>query len=50
MKESISLQVEHVSKQFKLPHEKNNSIKAFVTQSIKRRKTSRQDTRSKGAG
>lgn len=38
MKE-IVVKADHVSKQFKLPHEKNNSIKTFFTHSLKKSKS-----------
>lgn len=38
MQEDPAIKVEHVSKTFKLPHEKNNSIKSAILSSYKRKK------------
>jgi ABC-2 type transport system ATP-binding protein len=39
MADEIAIKVDHVSKTFKLPHEKNNSIKSAVVNFYKRKKT-----------
>lgn len=38
MSDEIAIKVTGVSKRFKLPHEKNNSIKSFFTSSVKKNK------------